>query len=310
MTTIRCHKCQQRAVIRMRQHRLALCKDHYPPWFVEQTQRFIEKYHMFTRQDRILVAVSGGKDSLALWDVLWQLGYEAEGLYINLGIDGETAYSDESEQTAQKFADERGLKLHIYRVEEQRGETIPEIALRTRRGRQKPCAVCGLVKRHTMNHMARQLGFNVLATAHNLDDEVSFLFGNLLSWNLRQIPRQSPVLEAEEGFVRKVKPFIRFSERETAAYSIVRGIDYIEEECPFAEGSKQLQYKDLLNRLEERQPGVKLRFLLGFFNAIEQGFIQPIEEEQGEEILNPCPSCGQPTSTGGLCAACRLFEEA
>ncbi len=309
MTTIRCQKCQQRAVIRMRQHRLALCKDHYPQWFVEQTQRFIEKYRMFTRQDRILVAVSGGKDSLALWDVLWQLGYEAEGLYINLGIAGEMAYSDQSEQAAQNFAEQRGVKLHIYRVEEQRGETVPTIAMRTHRGRQKPCAVCGLIKRHTMNQMARQLGFNVLATAHNLDDEVSFLFGNLLSWNLRQIPRQSPVLEAEDGFVRKVKPFIRFSERETAAYSIVRGIEYIEDECPFAEGSKQLLYKDLLNRLEEKQPGVKLRFLIGFFNAMEQGFIHPIEDEQGEVILNPCPSCGQPTSTGGLCATCRLFEE-
>ncbi|WP_322791273.1 ATP-binding protein [Bellilinea sp.] len=309
MTTIRCHKCHQRAVIRMRQHRLALCKDHYPQWFIEQTQRFIEKYQMFTPQDRILVAVSGGKDSLALWDVLWQLGYDAEGFYINLGIDGEKLYSDQSEQAAQKFADERHLKLHIYRVEEQRGESVPAIALRTHRGRQKPCAVCGLIKRHTMNQMARQLGFNVLATAHNLDDEVSFLFGNLLSWNLRQIPRQSPVLEAEEGFIRKVKPFIRFSERETAAYSIVRGIEYIEDECPFAEGSKQLQYKELLNRLEEQQPGVKLRFLLGFFNAMQQGFIQPIEDEQGEVILSPCPSCGQPTSTGGLCATCRLFEE-
>lgn len=309
MTTIRCHKCQQRAVIRMRQHRLALCKEHYPQWFIEQTQRFIEKYQMFTPQDRILVAVSGGKDSLALWDVLWQLGYDAEGFYINLGIDGETQYSDQSEQAAQKFADERNLKLHIYRVEEQRGESVPAIALRTHRGRQKPCAVCGLIKRHTINQMARQLGFNVLATAHNLDDEVSFLFGNLLSWNLRQIPRQSPVLEAKEGFVRKVKPFIRFSERETAAYSIVRGIEYIEDECPFAEGSKQLQYKELLNRLEEQQPGVKLRFLLGFLNAIQQGFIQSIEDEQGEVILSPCPSCGQPTSTGGLCATCRLFEE-
>jgi len=121
LTTIRCHKCHQRAVIRMRQHRLALCKDHYPQWFIEQTQRFIEKYQMFTPQDRILVAVSGGKDSLALWDVLWQLGYDAEGFYINLGIDVEKLYSDQSEQAAQKFADERHLKLHIYRVEEQRG---------------------------------------------------------------------------------------------------------------------------------------------------------------------------------------------
>ncbi len=307
MTTILCHKCNQRAVIRMRQHRLSLCKHHYPQWFVEQTRRMIEKYAMLTPDERVLVAVSGGKDSLALWDVLWQLGYTVEGLYIHLGIQGEDNYSQQSETAARLFAEQRGLKLHVYNVEHERGESVPAIARRTQRGRLKPCAVCGLLKRHTMNSMAKRLGFAVLATAHNLDDEVSFLFGNFLSWNITQISRQSPVLEAENGFIRKVKPFIRFTERETAAYAIVRGIAYIEDECPFAKGSKQLQYKTLLNRLEEEQPGVKLRFLVGFLNARQQGIIQPFENGQEEVDLLPCPSCGQPTSTGGLCATCRLF---
>ena len=85
---MRCRKCGQKAVINMRQHRLALCKEHYLEWLPEQAQRFIKKYHMFTPDNRLLVAVSGGKDSLALWDVLWRLGYQADGLYINLGIDG------------------------------------------------------------------------------------------------------------------------------------------------------------------------------------------------------------------------------
>ncbi len=307
MSTILCHKCNQRAVIRMRQHRLSLCKDHYPQWFIEQTQRVIEKYAMFTPNESVLVAVSGGKDSLALWDVLWQLGYTVEGLYIHLGIQGEDAYSYQSEAATRSFVEKRGLKLHIFNIEEEHGESVPEISKRTHRGRFKPCAVCGLIKRHTMNSLAKKLGFPVLATAHNLDDEVSFLFGNLLSWNLTQISRQSPVLEAENGFVRKIKPFIRFTERETAAYAIVRGINYIEDECPFAEGSKQLQYKALLNRLEEEQPGAKLRFLVGFINAHQQGIIQPFEYGQEEVHLLPCPSCGQPTSTGGLCATCRLF---
>ena len=71
----------------MRQHKLALCEVHYPEWFVAQTQRAVEKYRMFGPDDRVLVAVSGGKDSLSLWDVLLQLGYQADGLYIDLGID-------------------------------------------------------------------------------------------------------------------------------------------------------------------------------------------------------------------------------
>ncbi len=78
----------------MRQHKLALCGPHYVEWVHKQTERFIDKYEMFTRDERILVAVSGGKDSLALWDILLDSGLSADGLYIGLGIDGGINYSD------------------------------------------------------------------------------------------------------------------------------------------------------------------------------------------------------------------------
>ena len=74
-------------VVNMRQHKLALCEAHYLEWLPAQTQRTIEKYHMFTREDKILVAVSGGKDSLSVWDILLQLGYQADGVTLQLGID-------------------------------------------------------------------------------------------------------------------------------------------------------------------------------------------------------------------------------
>ncbi len=309
MTTMLCKKCDQRAVIRMKQHRLALCKDHYIEWFQDQTQRFIEKYRMFSQDDRILIAVSGGKDSLALWDVLWQLGYQTEGLYINLGITSEIDYSNFSEELTQKFADERNLKLNIVNIPKEHHASIPQIALRNQRGKDKPCSVCGIIKRHTMNRMTRELGFSIIATAHNLDDEVSFLFGNTLNWNIQQLSRQSPLLPEEPGFAKKVKPFCRFTERETAAYSIVRGIEYIEDECPFAEGSKQLQYKELINHLEEQQPGVKLRFYLGFLNSRESGFFPLLNQAEDQDIdLHPCPKCGQPTTSNQSCAYCHLFE--
>src|SRR5574341_1882063 len=108
---MKCRKCDQTAIINMRQHKLALCKEHYPAWIVEQTQRVIEKYCMFTREQRVLVAVSGGKDSLSLWDILWRLGYHADGLYLGLGIDGGVGYSDESHHLTEQFALERGLTL-------------------------------------------------------------------------------------------------------------------------------------------------------------------------------------------------------
>ncbi|MEJ2598720.1 MAG: tRNA 2-thiocytidine biosynthesis TtcA family protein, partial [Anaerolineales bacterium] len=162
---------------------------------------------MFTKQDRILVAVSGGKDSLSLWDILWRLGYQADGLYIGLGIDGGIRYSSESKRLTEKFTKEHNLRLHVISVSQQYGESIPEMAARTTRGKGKPCSVCGLSKRHIMNRTAREQGYDVLATGHNLDDEAAVLFGNTLNWISGYLVRQGPVLEANRpGLVRKVKP--------------------------------------------------------------------------------------------------------
>ncbi|MFN3309874.1 MAG: ATP-binding protein [Anaerolineales bacterium] len=312
---MKCRKCRQKAVINMRQHKLALCAIHFPQWMVEQTQRFIEKYRMFTSKDRVLVAVSGGKDSLSLWDILWQLGYNVDGVYIALGIDDGFGYSQKSQALCEKFADQRGLKLIVIDAPQQIGLTIPELAKVTQRGKNKPCSVCGLTKRHLLDRVALEGKYDVLATGHNLDDEAAVLFGNTLNWNIGYLHRQSPVLPARHaGLVRKVKPLCRFYEREMAAYALVRGIEYIYEECPHAEGSTTIYYKSLLNQLEADRPGAKLSFYLSFLQAKQRGlFAQPQEGEEGfgagGERLYTCPSCGGPTTVEGLCAFCRMVEK-
>lgn len=301
---MKCRKCALKAAIHMPEHHLALCKEHYLDWIPEQTERFINKYDMFTRKERILVAVSGGKDSLSLWDVLWRLGYQADGLYISLGIDAGMHYSRQSQAFAERFAAQRNLNLIVVDFKETFGESIPDLSLRTHRGKGKPCAVCGISKRHIMNQAARDGGYQVLATGHNLDDEAATLFGNTLQWMGEQLLRQGPVLEAGSGLVRKVKPFCRFYERETAAYALLRGIDYVYDECPFAAGSKSIYYKNLLNRLEADRPGAKLTFYLSFLEARESGLFAAHTSRETVQ-LNTCPNCGQPTTNEGLCAFCR-----
>ena len=311
---MKCRKCSNKASINMRQHKLALCKEHYLEWIPEQTERHIKKYAMFTREEKVLVAVSGGKDSLALWDILARLGYQADGLYIGLGIEdvsplgGDISYSSESKRLTQKFATENNLKLHFVEIGEEYGQPIPVLADLTKRGHGRPCSVCGLTKRHVMNRIARDLDYAVLATGHNLDDEAAVLFGNTLNWLGEYIVRQNPVLPESPGLARKVKPLFRFYEREMAAYTLLRGIEYIYDECPFAVGSKSAYYKELLNQLESERPGAKLTFYLKFLEAREKGLFAEQEKVQAE--LNPCPNCGQPTSAPGLCSFCRLMERA
>ena len=304
---MKCKKCGNKASVNMRQHRMALCKEHYLEWIPEQTERFIKKYEMFSHHDRILVAVSGGKDSLSLWDILVKLGYQADGMYIGLGIDGGVDYSSESHRLTQQFADARGLKLHVVDVEREYGQSIPMLAEKTHRGYGKPCSVCGLVKRHEMNRIARDLGYNVLATGHNLDDEAAVLFGNTLAWESMFLLRQGPVLPEADGLARKVKPLCRFYEREMAAYALLSGIEYIYEECPFAEGSTSIYYKELLNQLETTRPGAKLTFYLRFLEARTNGLFR--EQDEVVQNLHPCTRCGQPTTAPDLCSFCRMIEK-
>ena len=305
MNYMKCKKCGEKAVIKMRQHKLALCKPHFLEWIPEQTERFIKKYAMFSRHEKILVAVSGGKDSLSLWDVLWRLGYSVDGVYIHLGVDGGVNYSAVSEKYAAEFAHSRALGLQVINVPQIYGATVPELAESTSRGQGRACSVCGLVKRHIMNQVAYDGNYQVLVTGHNLDDEAAALFGNTITWSTEMLQRQGVVLKEAPGFARKTKPFCRFYERETAAYALLSGIPYIYDECPFSIGSKSLYYKDVLNRLEEENPGIKLNFYLGFLRARECGFI-PQKDVSPERYAQRCPICNQPTTTDGLCSFCRL----
>lgn len=304
---MKCRMCGQKAVVNMRQHKLALCKEHYLEWIPAQVERFITKYSMFTHEEKILVAVSGGKDSLSLWDILTRLGYQADGLYLCLGIDEGLHYSSESQRLTEKFAVARGLKLHVVNIQQETGATIPELAHTSLRGRGKPCSVCGLVKRHELNRVARDVGYDVLATGHNLDDEAAVLFGNTLTWSVEYLLRQGPVLPGTSGLARKVKPLCRIYEREMLAYALLRGIEYIYEECPFAEGATSIYHKELLNRMEHDHPGAKLTFYLSFLEARRSGFFSGEHEIRQE--LHACPKCGQPTSAPGLCSFCRMVEK-
>jgi uncharacterized protein (TIGR00269 family) len=287
----------------MRQHRLALCQDCYLDWVPVQVQRTIERYHMFELQEPVLVAVSGGKDSLALWDILLRLGYAVEGLYIHLGVGA--GYSDLSQAKAEAFAAEKGVRLQVVNIRDTYGQTIPEVA-RGKRGR-STCGTCGLVKRHVMNAVACDGAYAAIATGHNVDDEAAVLFQNVLHWSAGYLSRQAPLLPARHPrLARKVKPLVRLYERETAAYALLQGIDYIYEECPHSKGATSLLYKDLLNQLEEASPGAKQQFYLSFLQARADERLKFGDAESLD--MGECQQCGQPTTAPELCAFCRLWR--
>jgi uncharacterized protein (TIGR00269 family) len=300
---VKCRVCRGPAVIDIRRHNAAFCTDHFIIHCRDQVRRAITDHDMITGDDHVVVAVSGGKDSLALWDLLLDLGYTPDGVYLGLGI-GE--YSDASADHARAYATARGLTLHEIDLGADEGFTIPDAAAATRRA---PCGACGLSKRHLLNRFALDHGYDTVATGHNLDDEAAVLLGNVLRWETDYLARQHPVLPAAAGFARRIKPLVRLGERETAAYCVVRRIDYQVDECPMAAGNRHLHYKDVLNTLEHRSPGAKAAFLHGFLDRAHDHFTAPASDADPAPPLGRCTQCGAPT-TSDICAFCRLQARA
>ncbi len=296
---MKCRRCQGAAVIELRRHNTAFCGPCFLHYCREQVRRAIDDFEMLTPDDRVLVAVSGGKDSLALWDLLLEAGYAADGLYLGLGIG---AYSDASGECVRGFA--RARQAHLREIDLP-AEYSFDVVTGAAAARRAPCSACGLSKRHLFNSAAVEAGYDVVATGHNLDDEAAVLFGNTLRWNVEYLGRQLPVLPAGNGFVRKVKPLVRLSEREMAAYCVIKGIDYIVEECPMADGNRHIAYKEALNAIEERSPGAKSAFYFEFLDKAAHLF----RPHTHAEDLRPCSSCGSPT-TGDVCAFCALVDRA
>jgi uncharacterized protein (TIGR00269 family) len=306
---MRCRKCPKRAVLGLPRHNTAFCAACLTEFVRTQVQRAIKSQQMFSTDDRILVAVSGGKDSLTIWEVLLRLGYQADALYVDLGIPGYSGRSKEKvEQFTREVAEPCGASLLIHTVEEDAGAGIKDLANLIKR---PTCSACGTIKRYQFNRVAWQHHYDVMATGHNLDDEAARLLGNVLQWQEDYLQKQSPILPSSvEGFAKKVKPLYRMTEREIAAYAVVNRINYLVEECPMAKGAKMLVYKEALNRLEAESPGTKQRFYWGFLDKqkkTDSG--SPSMSSIDQTNLQPCTLCAQPT-TAKTCSFCRMMARA
>jgi len=294
---LKCRACGEPAVINLKSYSTALCAPHFISFLEKRTLGTIRRYRLIENDERPIVAVSGGKDSLSIWFMLNKLGYSADGVYINLGIED---YSDISFAKITKMADLLGKKVYSFNIKTLVGKGIDGLAKTLKR---VPCSACGMIKRYVMNRVCIEHGYTTLVTGHNIDDEASALFGNVLYWKEEYLGKKNVVLEARQGHLsKKVKPFFLCSEREIAAYAILNDIDYIRDECPFSIGAKTLIYKEMLNKLEELSPGTKIQFVKGYLKSFVNN-----RQEDTKNTEKYCSKCGYPTFSG-ICNMCRMFE--
>jgi len=299
---VKCGRCRSSdAEVRLPYARLALCPSCFQEYFVRRIERTVKKYRMFSEGEKVGVAVSGGKDSAALLHGLRMAFPDQKlvGLHVNLGI---PEYSDHCQRKAEEAAGIAGVELKVFDLQSEEGVSLGDFK-RTVYGR-KICSVCGTIKRHAFEELARRAGASVLATGHNMDDLLGFMLNNFFSGQWTQLVRLKPVLPPPiPRMTRKVKPLIRTPERESLLYCLYAEVPFREMNCSYSRGTKTKERLRILEDLSRGNPTFRHQALRAFLKII------PILEEKIEQPrVIPCETCGFP-STNGKCAYCRRIAQ-
>jgi uncharacterized protein (TIGR00269 family) len=274
-----------------------LCKEHFKEYFEKKVQKTIKKYKLLNKNEKILVALSGGKDSAVAFYVLAKLGYDVAGFHINLGI-GE--YSKKSLEIVKKQAELVKKPILILDLKKLVGKTIKDfIDNPTRR---PACSYCGITKRYLFNRVAYDFGFDTVVTGHHLDDELNFICHNLINWNLNYLYKQGPKQEKEGKFVKKVKVLYELEEKEIKAYADLIKIPYYKGCCELADNQKTKKYSFFWEKLAEENPQIKIQFIRGFLKNKE------IFKIKNDLPLKECKICGFPTSRD-ICSFCAIWDK-
>ena len=269
--------------------------------YLKKIFRTIEKHKLVEKEDKIFVALSGGKDSTALLFALKKFkeeknqDFEIVGFHINLGTIG----SEKIQETVEKQCELAGVRLVIFDLKKE-GISLAGIAKKNRR---PACSVCGVIKRYLMNKIPRELKATKIATGHHGDDILVFFIKNILGMNYSWTGKFKPKVESNNPkLLTKIRPLFFVGRKENEEFVKKLGVPYVQESlCIYFKEKLKLYEKtnkwyDIIDRLEAEVPGFKERLL----NSI----IKMSSYFESESQLKLCKICGEPTNNE-ICAFCR-----
>jgi uncharacterized protein (TIGR00269 family) len=258
----------------------------------------IKKYNLLEKKDKVVVALSGGKDSTSILYILHKLGYNVEGLMIDLKLGN---WSVTHNENMKKFCSSLGVKLTIVDLKEELGQGICFIkSVLKKQKNLTGCTVCGIIKRWILNKYSKKLGADKIVTGHNLDDEAQTVLMNFLKGNVYLGVNSTPMTgeKNQKGFVQRVKPMFFVPETEIRKYAQDKKFEILYDKCPCAIGTYRVETREWLRGISDEE---KLSIVENF-----QKLIPKLKKEFNVEIKE-CEVCGEP-SRGKLCNACKIFE--
>ena len=305
-----CVLCKRRDVFFFRPYSgERLCKKCFVESIEAKVRGTIGKYNMFSFDDRIAVAISGGKDSISLLHILVKTeSAHPQASIVAVTVDeGIKGYREEALEIAAANCKTLGVEHHVVSFKELYGFTLDEIVNRAGlKGEREltACAYCGVLRRRALNVTARLIRADKVATAHTLDDEVQTSLMNIFRGDINRLAKEKPVTdEVHPLLVRKVKPFCEIPEKESAMYAYLKKIQFQDTPCPYASEALRNDIRTMLNRMEEKRPGTKFTV----FKSLER--IQPaLVEAVKKDEFRECRECGEPSSSG-LCRSCELLRD-
>jgi uncharacterized protein (TIGR00269 family) len=268
----------------------------------EKVRRTITRHDMLQFDDHIALAVSGGKDSLTLLNLLVKLEKhfpksKITAVSVDEGIKG---YRDEALEIGQRACQKLGVQQVVVSYHDLFGITIDELA-ELHLG-QTPCSYCGVFRRKAINKAAVTIGATKIATAHNLDDEVQTVLLNMLHGDQGRAFRSGPVLrDSSRRFLTRIKPLCEIPEKEIVLYAYLNGYDFQSVACPHGSEALRNEIRNFLNQMEQNHPGTKFTL-----RKTTEKLRQLMRQTAKVSPLNECVRCGDPTPNQ-LCEACTML---
>jgi len=295
---MKCDRCVNEAVYSRKYSGENLCSSCYSNSILRKTAKTISKYNMIRNDELVCVAVSGGKDSLALLQILSKMSethnFRIQPITIDEGIPD---YRNEALKIVRKFCTKLNLEHQVYSYKELFGLTLDE-ALQRREGQKiTSCSICGTLRRRAMDHAAKDIGADVIATAHNLDDMLQTFLINMLSGETDKIGWMDP--DSSNKVLHKIKPFCEIYESEIVFYAFLNDIPFQSEPCPHMNEGVRTEIREFLNSLENKHSGIKNNL---YKTVLKISKMVKVSNNKQKLI---CLNCGCECS-GKICSVCNI----